>query len=87
VTSRVTIPHSCTVHVPLAPFSASGAADLLREVCASSAGWDAELTSKLAQLCGCNALCLTIVGSFINAGRCTLQVCDLSVSDSEIARA
>jgi hypothetical protein len=62
--------------VDLEALGKEAAVELLREVCEESPKWDDDQIRCLTELCGCNALCLTIVGSFINAERCTLKVCE-----------
>jgi hypothetical protein len=74
VTSRCAIACSCAAHVLLGSLDSACAVSLLQQLCRRCPGWDATQAAKLAELCGCNALCLTIIGSFISAGRCTWKV-------------
>ena len=75
VNSRTLIVCSHATHVSIRQLDLAPAIALLQERCKKHAQlWESDQEQQLAELCGRNALCLTIVASFINAGRCTIQV-------------
>ena len=75
INSRSLIACGHAAHVSIKRLHMAPAVKLLQERCTMPALlWKADLAQQLAQLCGRNALCLTLVGSFVNAGRCTMEV-------------
>ena len=74
VISRTLIACGHAAHVSIRKLDVAPAVELLRERCQTHMQlWDPQL-AQLAELCGRNALFLTIVGSFINSGRSSIQV-------------
>lgn len=75
VTSRTDIACGHAEHFTVGKLSSAAAVALLRETCNPLSGqWEPVVAQQLAELCDRNALRLVTVGSFIKAGRCTMQV-------------
>ena len=75
VTSRTLSTCGHAAHVDLQALHLVPAVELLQEKWTlPSELWQPDVAKQVAELCGCNALCLQVVGSFISAGRSTLQV-------------
>ena len=75
VTSRALIACKHAAHIGIGKMDTAPAVKLLRARCMTSAQpWEPDLAQQLAELCGRNALSLTILGSFIKSGRCTMEV-------------
>ncbi len=73
INTRVRLAFKDAVQLQLASLGAGAATELLRDRCSGPA-WDSSAAARLSQMCGGNALCLCIVGSFVTSGRCTMQV-------------
>ena len=73
INSRSRLAFGGAIHIHLAPLCTEAAAELLQDSCGEAA-WDSSAAAPLSQMCGRNALCLCIVGSFVASGRCSMQV-------------
>ena len=75
VNSRTLIAWDHAEHLGIRKLNTEPAVELLHDKCnMPEHQWEPDLAQQLAELCGCNALCLTAVGSFIAAGRCIMEV-------------
>ena len=83
IISRSHVAFGGAKHVLLTPLGRGAATELLQDRCGEAA-WDSSAAAPLSQMCGGNALCLCIVGSFItsgalhfagNQGHCFLEFC------------